>query len=125
MFKRILNKDIVLIKNPPFQLVVNGDNLFNIIGYYNENLSSDQDLELWGRAIKSKIGISNIQETLLYHNIKGIHNRRTRFSAIKNQIIARNVVSTKSFKLKMLKFLAICFRFMPKQVIKYSYRKLR
>ena len=99
--------------------------VFSIIGYYNEELNSDQDLELWGRAIQSEIGISNIQEPLLYHNIKGIHNRRTRLSAIKNQIIARRIIRAKTLKLKILKFLAICFRFMPIFFIKYGYKKFR
>ena len=99
--------------------------VFKAIGYYNENLNSDQDLELWGRAIQSEIKIGNIQKPLLYHNIKGIHNRRTKLSAIKNQIIARRIVKAETFKLKILKFLAICFRFMPIFFIKYGYKKLR
>jgi len=99
--------------------------LFDIVGYYNETLSSDQDLELWGRVIKSGIRMSNIQKPLLYYNTKGIHSRRTRLSSIKNQIFARSIVKADSFKLKILKFLAICFRFMPKTIIKYSYKKLR
>ena len=99
--------------------------VFNTIGYYNEKLNSDQDLELWGRAIQAGIGISNIQEPLLYHNIKGIYNRRTRLSAIKNQIIARRIVGAATLKLKILKFLAICFRFMPIFFIKYGYKKFR
>tara|TARA_X000001036_G_scaffold118814_1_gene112313 strand:+ start:2251 stop:3054 length:804 start_codon:yes stop_codon:yes gene_type:complete len=99
--------------------------VFKTIGYYNENLNSDQDLELWGRAIQSEIKIGNIQKPLLYHNIKGIHDRRTKFSAIKNQIIARRIVKAETFKLKILKFLAICFRFMPIFFIKYGYKKLR
>ena len=99
--------------------------VFNIIGYYNEELTTDQDLELWGRSVNSKIGIYNIQEPLLYHNIKGIHSRRTRLESIYNQIQARRVVSADSVHLKILKFLAICFRFMPRRIIKYGYRNLR
>ena len=99
--------------------------LFSAIGYYNENLNSDQDLELWGLAIKAEVGISNIQQPLLYHNVKGIHDRRTRLSAIKNQIIARRVLKAKTLKLKALKFFAICFRFMPIFFIKYGYEKFR
>ena len=99
--------------------------VFNIIGFYNESMSSDQDLELWGRAINANIRIDNIQEPLLYHNIRYIHARRTQLKSIQNQILARRLVPANSFKLKILKVLAICFRFMPIQIIKYSYRKLR
>lgn len=99
--------------------------VFNIIGYYNENFNTDQDLELWGRSINAKVGINNIQKPLLYHRVSGIHNRRTRVQAIRNQILARRLIPAKRLKFKVLKFLAICFRFMPKQIIKYSYKKLR
>ena len=88
-------------------------NVFNVIGYYNEDLSTDQDLELWGRSINFKVGIENIQEPLLYHNIKGIHHRRTKIKSIRNQILARRLVPADSLKLRVLKILAICFRFMP------------
>ena len=99
--------------------------VFDKLGYYNEAFSTDQDLELWGRAIKNDIGISNIQESLLYHNIKGIHKRRTRLRAICNQILARRLLPANSIKLKLLKFAAICFRFMPEIIIKFGYKKLR
>ena len=99
--------------------------VFDIVGYYNERFSTDQDLDLWGRCIKYKIGISNIQTPLLYHNIKGIHSKRTKFSAIYNQILARCSLSADTLELKLLKFAAICFRFMPKSIIKYGYKKLR
>ena len=94
--------------------------VFSIIGYYNEELNSDQDLELWGRAIRYDIGISNIQEPLLYHNIKGIHKRRTKLRAIYNQCLARRLLPANSIKLKLLKFAAICFRFMPEIIIKFG-----
>ena len=32
--------------------------VFNELGYYNSNFYTDQDLELWGRALKNKIHIS-------------------------------------------------------------------
>ena len=99
--------------------------VFDIVGYYNERFSTDQDLDLWGRCIKYKIGISNIQRPLLYHNIKGIYLRRTKFRSIYNQILARYSLSADTFELKLLKFAAICFRFMPKSIIKYGYKKLR
>ena len=99
--------------------------IFDIVGYYNERFSSDQDLELWGRCIKKNIGICNIEEPLLYNNISGIHSRRTRVQAIYNQILARSVVPAPTLKLKLLKILSIFFRFMPKLIIKYAYRRLR
>ena len=76
--------------------------IFNVIGYYNESFSTDQDLELWGRCIKSNIGISNIEKPLLYYNTDGIYNRRTKLSSIYNQILARTLLPANSLKLKML-----------------------
>ena len=99
--------------------------VFDIVGYYNEKFSSDQDLELWGRCIKCNIGISNIEKPLLYNNISGIHIRRTRLRSIYNQILARSIVPAPNLKLKLLKTLSIFFRFMPKLIIKYAYRRLR
>jgi len=99
--------------------------VFDMIGYYNEKFSSDQDLELWGRAIKSKIGIFNIQKPLLYYNTRGIHKRRTKLSAIYNQIKVRQSMPASTLKLKLFKFLSICFRLMPKRIIKFGYRTLR
>ena len=98
---------------------------FDKIGYYNENNNYCEDLELWGRSIKSQIGISNIQKPLLYHNIKGMFSRRTSMNAICDQIRSRNVLAADTFKFKILKFLSISFRFMPKILIKYGYKKLR
>ena len=87
--------------------------------------SLGQNFLIDNNIISKIIKIGNIQKPLLYHNIKGIHSRRTKFSAIKNQIIARRIVKAETFKLKILKFLAICFRFMPIFFIKYGYKKLR
>ena len=98
---------------------------FKKVGYYNENNNYCEDLELWGRSIKSRIGIANIQKPLLYHNIKGMFSRRTTMDAIYDQIKARCILSADTVKFKILKFLSICFRFMPKILIKYGYKKLR
>tara|TARA_Y100000588_G_C14205096_1_gene904309 strand:- start:541 stop:1356 length:816 start_codon:yes stop_codon:yes gene_type:complete len=99
--------------------------VFNEIGLYNPMFFTDQDLELWGRALKKRIIISNIQSPLLYLRIEGRQGRRSQLSAIKRQIIARYSYNTFSLKLNFLKFSAIIFRFLPSFVRGWGYKNLR
>ena len=99
--------------------------VFNELGYYNSNFYTDQDLELWGRALKNKIHISNIQEPLLYLRVLGRQDRRSQTSAIKRQLLARYSYNTPSIKLNILKICAIIFRILPKKIREWSYKNLR
>ena len=99
--------------------------VFKTIGYYNENLNSDQDLELWGRAIQSGIKIGNIQKPLLYFRTEGRQKRRSKFSAIKRQIIARYSYNTLSVKLNILKIVSILFRLLPEKIRLWGYKNIR
>ena len=99
--------------------------VFDKIGYYNEKMYTDQDLELWGRALKNKINISNIDEPLLYLRIEGRLIRRSQFSAIKRQIKIRYSYNTCSFKLNVLKLAAIILRVLPNSISNWCYQNLR
>ena len=99
--------------------------VFDKIGYYNEKMYTDQDLELWVRALKNKINISNINKPLLYLRTEGRLIRRSQFSAIKRQMQIRYSYNTCSFKLNVLKLASIIIRVMPIFVRKWSYRYLR
>tara|TARA_B100001750_G_scaffold240630_1_gene250732 strand:- start:484 stop:1299 length:816 start_codon:yes stop_codon:yes gene_type:complete len=99
--------------------------VFEKIGLYNERFYSDQDLELWGRALKNKIKISNLQESLLYFRIDGRQKRRSKFSAIRRQIIARYSYNTLSIRLNVLKLSSIFFRLLPKRIRLWSYKNIR
>ena len=99
--------------------------VFKKIGLYNEKFYTDQDLELWSRALKKNVGISNIQEPLLYFRTDGRHNRRSKYSAILRQILARYSYNTISVKLNILKISAILFRLMPSCIKEWGYKNLR
>ena len=99
--------------------------VFDKIGYYNEKMYTDQDLELWGRALKNKINISNINKPLLYLRTEGRLIRRSQFSAIKRQIKIRYSYNTCSFKLNVLKLAAIILRILPNSISDWCYRNLR
>ena len=99
--------------------------VFNKIGMYNPKFLTDQDLELWGRALKKKVIISNMQIPLLYLRIEGRQNRRSKLAAVKRQIIARYSYNTLSIKYNFLKFSAIIFRLLPSPIRDWGYRNLR
>jgi len=99
--------------------------VFKKIGLYNETMYTDQDLELWSRALKHNIDISNIQEPLIYFRTMGRLKKRSQFSAIKRQIKIRYSYNTSSFKLNILKLGSIMLRVMPIKVIEWSYKNLR
>ena len=95
------------------------------IGLYNESMLTDQDLELWNRAIKKNVNITNLQEPLLYlRTLDRIH-RRSKWSAIKRQIIIRYSYNTSSLSLNFLKLASILIRIMPVSIRKWSYTYLR
>ena len=99
--------------------------VFDKIGYYNEKMYTDQDLELWGRALKNKMNISNIDKPLLYLRTEGRLIRRSQFSAIKRQVKIRYSYNTCSFKLNVLKLAAIILRILPNSISGWCYRNLR
>ena len=99
--------------------------LFKKIGFYNEMMLTDQDLELWGRALKNNIIISNIQIPLVYLRTKNRLLRRSQLSAIKRQVLIRYSYNTSSFKLNVLKLASIMLRLLPLKIREWSYKYLR
>ena len=99
--------------------------VFKKIGFYNESFLTDQDLELWSRALKNNINIRNLQEPLLYFRIEGRQKRRSKLSAIKRQIIARYSYNTISIKLNILKIASIFFRLLPEKIRLWGYKHIR
>ena len=86
---------------------------------------TDQDLELWGRALKNNIIISNIQIPLVYLRTKNRLLRRSKLSAIKRQVLIRYSYNTSSFKLNVLKLASIMLRLLPLKIREWSYKYLR
>ena len=99
--------------------------VFKKIGFYNEQFYTDQDLELWARALKKQVNISNIQEPLLYFRIEGRQKRRSKLSAVKRQISARYSYNTLSLKLNILKIASILFRLLPEKIRLWGYKHIR
>tara|TARA_B100001029_G_C15005437_1_gene420806 strand:+ start:434 stop:1234 length:801 start_codon:yes stop_codon:yes gene_type:complete len=99
--------------------------VFGKIGLYNEKFYTAQDLELWSRALKNKIKISNIQEPLLYYRVDGRNKRRSSFPAILRQIKARYALKTFSIKLNILKLSSIILRLLPGRIKDWAYKNLR
>lgn len=99
--------------------------VFDTIGFYDETYLTDQDLQLWGRAINADIMLANIPEVLIYFRTDNVIGRRSQYSAIKRQAIARYSVSTYSLKYNLLKIAALMFRLMPGWVQKLGYKNLR
>lgn len=99
--------------------------VFKKMGYYDEEYRTDQDLQLWGRAIKSSIGIANLREFLIYFRTDNMLKKRSAFDAIWRQVKARYSVRTYSPKLNVLKILALSFRLLPKKLRGLGYKHLR
>ena len=125
-FKKKEIKDYFHYRNPLIHpSVMFKMSLFNKIGYYNEKMYTDQDLELWGRAISEQISISNIQKPLIFLRTENRLARRSQFSAIKRQIIIRYSYNTCSFKLNLLKLAAIFSRILPLRLMELVYKNFR
>ena len=99
--------------------------VFQNIGYYNESYLTDQDLELWGRAINANVKLANLPEVFIYFRTDNVIGRRSQFSAVKRQAVARYSVTTYSLKYNMLKIAALTFRLMPRWIQKLGYKNLR
>ncbi len=99
--------------------------VFARIGLYNPQFRTDQDLELWSRALKHGVGITNLPEVLLYHRSLGVETRRAEWQRIVRQARARYSYHTRSPRLNLLKLAALAFRLTPPPVQRWGYRHLR
>ncbi|MCF7807596.1 MAG: glycosyltransferase [Candidatus Marinimicrobia bacterium] len=99
--------------------------IFRELGYYDERFTTDQDLQLWGRAIKHGTGIANIPEALIYFRTDNMLAKRSRLDAVWRQIKARYAVWTPSIRLNILKIAALFFRLTPKSFRAMGYKYFR
>jgi len=98
-------------------------NVFAKIGLYDIKFPSECDLELWARALKLEIGISNLSEPLLYYRNTGVIARRT--AALGQQIKARYRYNTLSPKLNLLKVMSLLFRILPYNLQVWGYKQFK
>ncbi|MHC5914064.1 MAG: glycosyltransferase [Nostoc sp.] len=97
--------------------------VFAKIGLYNIEFRSECDLELWARALKLRVGISNLSEPLLYYRNTGVISRRS--AALGQQIKARYQYNTLSLKLNILKVMSLLFRILPYKMQVWGYKKFK
>lgn len=99
--------------------------VFARIGLYDTEFRTDQDLALWGRALKMGVGISNLPEVLLFHRARDLASRRSTWARVRRQARARYSYNTCSPLLNVLKVFALLFRLLPLPVRVWGYRHLR
>ena len=97
--------------------------VFAKTGLYNIEFRSECDLELWARALKLRVGISNLSEPLLYYRNTGVIARRS--AALGQQIKARYRYNTFSLKLNILKVMSLVFRVLPHQIQVWGYKNIK
>lgn len=99
--------------------------VFDDVGYYDESLQTAQDLELWGRVLRQRRVIRNLQEPLLYFRTDNMIIRRSTWSAVRCQWRARGVIAASTWSVQLLKFMSVSFRLLPIRFIELGYRFLR
>jgi len=99
--------------------------VFHKLGYYDETFLTDQDLQLWGRAINAEVAIANVPQVLIYFRTDNVIGRRSRLDAVIRQAKARFSVKSPSLKYTFLKCSALLFRLLPKTIQYYGYRNFR
>lgn len=97
--------------------------VFAKIGLYNVEFRLEEDLELWARALKMRVGISNLSEPLLYYRNIGVLARRS--AGLGQQIKARYRYNTLSPKLNILKVMSLLFRILPYKMQVWGYKKFK
>lgn len=113
-------------KNPICHMsVMFRKDVFAKIGLYNSSYRRTQDLELWSRALKADVGITNLQEPLVYVRAVGFAEKRSNLRSVLRQAKIRYKYNTLSPKYNVLKLLAIIFRLLPKKIQKWGYKNLR
>jgi len=99
--------------------------VFKKIGMYRADFKTDQDLELWGRAINHSIGMANISQALIYFRTDNMLLKRSKLDAVFRQLKARYTVPTWSIRLNILKIFALVFRLTPRIIREVGYKYLR
>lgn len=99
--------------------------VFSKTGMYSEKFKSDQDLELWGRALKNNVKIANLPIPLLLFRTDNMIKKRSEKNRIMRQAKARFSYNTLSLSLNALKVMAIIFRMLPHSIREWGYCNLR
>ncbi len=99
--------------------------VFARTGLYDPRFRTNQDTELWARALKCGVGVANLPEPLLYFRTVGMVRKRADLGAVLRLVRARYRFNTWSPPLNCLKIAALLFRFLPHGVQLWGYRKLR
>ena len=101
---------------------------FDIVGIYNENFLKSQDYELWARALKKGVKITNLNEPLLYFRVSSdyVKKRNLYVNSINEfKVSVGLMVYFKTYS-QFPKILAkLLVRFMPYNVGKFMYKMLR
>lgn len=101
---------------------------FEIVGLYNEQFLKSQDYELWARALKKGVKISNISEPLLYFRVASdFMVKRNSISSYKNEFKV-SIELMNHFKMygQFPKVIAkLLIRLMPSSIGKIVYKKIR
>lgn len=101
---------------------------FDIVGLYNEEFLKSQDYELWGRALKKGVKISNLSEPLLYYRITSEYiNKRNSFINYSNEFkISVGLMSHFKMYGQVPKVVAkFLIRIMPVLISKIVYKLVR
>lgn len=99
--------------------------IFATIGLYDTRFITDQDTELWSRALQRGVGLANIPEALIYFRVGNMLEKRSSFPGVVRQLRARYSYNTCSPRLNVLKFGSVMFRFLPRRFRALCYKKLR
>jgi len=101
---------------------------FDIVGCYNEDFIKSQDYELWARALKKGIKISNINEPLLYFRVSSdyMNKRNSLINYINEFKISISLMNHFKMYGQFPKIVAkLLIRIMPSSVGKVVYEKIR
>lgn len=99
--------------------------VFSRIGLYNPSFRTDQDTELWARALRARVGVANLPDALLFFRADGIVSKRSSIGSVIRQARARYSFNTWSIKYNALKLASLLFRILPYRFRQLGYERLR
>lgn len=99
--------------------------VFAKIGLYNVNYRTDEDNDLWLRAIRAKVLMANIPEPLYYIGVGDQIFRRTSMLAITEASRNKFRLFTWSPKLNFLKCAFVAYRLLPTCIQASIYKRMR
>ena len=119
-------KDLLHYRNPIIHpSVMFRHNVFAKIGLYDTSFLTAQDLELWSRALKTNVGITNLPEVLLYYRVSEIISKHSSWKRVIRQAKARYGYHTISPRLNFLKVAILLFHLLPYSIREWGHKNLR